>query len=144
MICNWTANNKPDNVGNLRFFFSFSFISWRLITLQYCSCFCHTLTWNSLGFTCVPILIPCPASLRIPSLWVCPVHQPWAPISCIQPGPVICFTLIVYLFQCYSLRTSHPRLLPQSPKVCSLHPCIFFCFAYRVIITIFLNSTYMH
>ena len=26
------------------FFFFFSFISWRLITLQYCSGFCHTLT----------------------------------------------------------------------------------------------------
>ena len=26
------------------FFFSFIFISWRLITLQYCSGFCHTLT----------------------------------------------------------------------------------------------------
>ena len=25
-------------------FFSFIFISWRLITLQYCSRFCHTLT----------------------------------------------------------------------------------------------------
>ena len=25
-------------------FFSFIFISWRLITLQYCSSFCHTLT----------------------------------------------------------------------------------------------------
>ena len=24
--------------------FSFTFISWRLITLQYCSGFCHTLT----------------------------------------------------------------------------------------------------
>ena len=28
----------------LFFFFSFIFISWRLITLQYCSGFCHTLT----------------------------------------------------------------------------------------------------
>ena len=36
-----------------------------------------------------------------------------------------------------SLRTSHPRLLPQSPKVCSVHMCLFFCFAYRIIITIF-------
>ena len=27
--------------------------------------------------------------------------------------------LIIYMFQCYSLRTSHPHLLPQSPKVCS-------------------------
>ena len=39
--------------------------------------------------------------------------------------------------------TSHPRLLPQSPKVCSIHLCLFFYFAYRVIITIFLNSIYM-
>ena len=35
-------------------FFSFIFISWRLITLQYCSVFCHTLTWISHGFTCIP------------------------------------------------------------------------------------------
>ena len=26
------------------YFFPFIFISWRLITLQYCSGFCHTLT----------------------------------------------------------------------------------------------------
>ena len=36
------------------FFFSFIFISWRLITLQYCSGFCHTLTWISHGVTCIP------------------------------------------------------------------------------------------
>ena len=35
-------------------FFPFVFISWRLITSQYCSGFCHTLTWISHGFTCVP------------------------------------------------------------------------------------------
>ena len=52
--------------------------------------------------------------------------------------------LIVYLLQCYSLRRSHPHLLPKSPKVCSVHLCLFFCFAHRVILTIFLNSIYMH
>ena len=36
------------------YFFPFIFISWRLITLQYCSGFCHTLTWISHGFTCIP------------------------------------------------------------------------------------------
>ena len=36
------------------FIFLFIFISWRLITLQYCSGFCHTLTWISHGFTCIP------------------------------------------------------------------------------------------
>ena len=35
--------------SNLFFFFSFIFISWRLITSQHCSGFCHTLTWISHG-----------------------------------------------------------------------------------------------
>ena len=46
------------------------------------------------------------------------------------------------MFQCYSLKSSHPRLLPES-KVFSLYLCHFCCLAYRVIITIFLNSMYM-
>ena len=36
------------------YFLIFFFISWRLISLQYCSGFCHILTWISHGFTCVP------------------------------------------------------------------------------------------
>ena len=77
----------------LKKFFSFIFISWRLITLQYCSGFSHTLTWISHGFTCVPHPDSPPTSLLFPSLWVFPVHQPRALVSCIQPGLVICFTL---------------------------------------------------
>ena len=48
--------------------------------------------------------------------------------------------LIVYVLQCYSFWTSHPCLLPLRLKVCSVHLCLFFCFAYWVIVTIFLNS----
>ena len=40
-----------------------------------------------------PIPIPVPTSLSTRSLWVFPVHQPQALVSCIQPGLVICFTL---------------------------------------------------
>ena len=29
------------------------------------------------------------------------------------------------MFQCYSLKSSNPPLLPQSPKACSLHLCLF-------------------
>ena len=36
------------------FSFFFFFIILRLITLQYCSGFCHTLTKISCGFTCIP------------------------------------------------------------------------------------------
>ena len=68
-------------------FFSFIFISWRLITLQYCSGFCHTLTWVSHGFTCVPhpdtpsCLPPHPIPLglpRAPTLGTCLMHPTWA------------------------------------------------------------------
>ena len=63
---------------------NYFFISWRLITLQYCSGFCHTLTRISHGFTCIPHPDP-PSHLRL--------HQVQALVSCIQPGLVICFTL---------------------------------------------------
>ena len=52
--------------------------------------------------------------------------------------------MAIYMFQCYSLKSSHPRHLPQSAKDCSIYLCLFCCLAYRVIITIFLNSIYMH
>ena len=91
-------------------FFPFIFISWRLITLQYCS-FCHTLTWISHGFTCVPHLKPPPASVPIPSLWVIPVHQAWALVSCIQPGLVICFILDnIHVSMLFS------QIIPPSPS----------------------------
>ena len=68
-------------------FFPFIFISWRPITLQYCSGFCHTLTWISHGFTCVPHpdppsrLPPHPIPLGLPSapvLSTCLMHPTWA------------------------------------------------------------------
>ena len=126
-------------------FVSFIFISWRLITLQYCSGFCHTLTWISHGFTCVPHPVWSPFPPPSPS-------HPSGSSQCTSPehlshasnlGRWSVSHLIVYLFQCYSLRTSHPCLLTQSPKVCSICLCFFFCLAYRVIITIFLNSICM-
>ena len=68
------------------------YFNWRLITLQYCSCFCHTLTRISHGCTCVsPSWMP-------PHLPPHPIPQvhPSAPalstISCIEPGLGICFT----------------------------------------------------
>ena len=69
------------------FIFSFIFISWRLITLQYCSGFCHTLTWISHVFTCIPHpdppshlpLYPIPLSLpSAPGLSTCLMHPTWA------------------------------------------------------------------
>ena len=86
-IAHWLT--KPGHEWATFSFFPFIFISWRLITLQYYSGFCHTLTWISHGFTRVPLPDPPPASLSILSLWVFPVHHPWALVSCIQPGLVM-------------------------------------------------------
>ena len=93
------------------FFFPFIFISWRLITLQYCSGFCHTLTWISNGLHVFPILNPPPTSIPISSLWVIPVHQSWALVSCIQPGLAICFTLDnIHVLMLFS------QVIPPSPS----------------------------
>ena len=91
-----------------------------------------------------PILNPPCTSLPIPSLWVIPVHQPRA--SCIMPLNLdwqFISHVIIYMFQCHSPKSSHPRPLPQSPKDCSIHQCLFCCLAYRVMVTIFLNSISM-
>ena len=130
--------------GAWEYLFLFLNFNWRLITSQYCGGFCHTLTWISHGCTCVPH----------PDL---PSHLPPHPIPQGHPSAPALSTLshasnldwrsgshmITYMFQCYPLRSSQPCLLPQSPKVCSIHLCLFFSPAYRVIITIFLNSIYM-
>ena len=127
------------------FFLKFINFSWRLITLQYCSGFCHTSIWTNHGYTCVPHPEP-------------PSHIPPHPIPLGHPSASALSTLshalnldwwsishmIIYMFHCYSLKSSHPYLLPQSPKDCSIHLCLFCCLTCRVIITIFLNSIYMH
>ena len=37
--------------------------------------------------------------------------------------------MILYMFKCHSPKSSHPFPLPQSPKVCSIHLCLFCCLA---------------
>ena len=51
--------------------------------------------------------------------------------------------MIIYMFQCCSLKSFHLYHLLQSPKHCSIYLRLFCCLAYRVIVTIFLNSIYM-
>ena len=122
----------------------FIYFSWRLITLQYCSGFCHTLIWISHGFTCV--FHPEPPS-HLPSHAIPLGHPSAAALSTLSHASNLDWRsvshMIIYMLQCYSLRSSHPRLLPQSPKDCFIHLCLFCCLSYRVIVTSFLNSIYM-
>ena len=58
-----------------------------------------------------PIPVPPPTSLSTQFLWVFPVHQAWALVSCIQPGLVICFTIDnIYALMLFSLN------IPPSPS----------------------------
>ena len=73
-------------------FNSFFFLFLKILLFFYCSGFCHTLKWNSHRFTCVPHHDP-PFHLPLhPIPLGPPSHQVWVPVSCIQPGLVICFT----------------------------------------------------
>ena len=58
-----------------------------------------------------PILNPPPSSLSIPSLWVVPVHQPQASLSCMEPGLA---THSIYDIICISMPFS--QIIPPSPS----------------------------
>ena len=127
-------------------FFKFKFIyfNWRLITLQYCIGFAIHQHESATGVHMFP---PEPLSHFPPR--TIPLGHPSAPApSILYPASNLDWRfvsyMILYMFQCHSPKSSHPLPLPLSPKVRSIHLCLFCCLTYRVIITIFLNSIYMH
>ena len=135
------------NCENFFFFFFtvgffFNFILFNFTILYW---FCHISKWICHRYTCVPH--PEPSSL-LPSHTI-PQGHPSAPAPSIQycasnlDWRLISY-MILYIFQCHSPKSSHPLPFPQSPKDCSIHQCLFCCLVYRVIVTIFLNSIYMH
>ena len=117
-------------LATLFFFFGlkkilFVYLNWRLITLQYCNEFCCTLTLISHGCTCVPH--PEPHS-HLPPHLIPQGHSSAQALSALSHALNLGWQsssyMIIYTFQCISLKSSHPRLLPQSPKDCSLHLCL--------------------
>ena len=129
----------------LLLFFKYKFISfnWRLITSQYYIGLAIHWHESATGAHVFPILNPPPTSLPIPSVWVIPVHQPWA--SCIMHWTWTDDLFHIWYYTCFSaILPNHPTLaLSHSPKDCSIPLCLFCCLAYRAIITILLNSIYM-
>ena len=100
--------------------------------------FCHTSTWIHQGYTRVPH--PEPFSLLPPR--TIPLGHPSAPAPSIQYHALnldwwFISYMILYTFQCHSPKSSHPLPLPQSPKDCSIHLCLFCCLTYRVFFLLF-------
>ena len=100
------------------------------ITLQYSHAFCHVLTWISHGCTCVshpkppyhlpphPIPLCCPSAQALSALfhaW----NVDWRSIS----------YMVIYMFQSYSVKSSHPHLLPESKRLFFMSVS-FCCLAY--------------
>ena len=132
---------------NVKWFFTLIFFSFFNVTLFYFIIlywFCHTSTWIHHGCTWVTNLEP-PSHLLPYNI---SLGHPSAPApSILYPTSNLDWQfisyMILYMFQCHSPKSSHPLPLPQSPKVCAIHLGLFCCLAYRVIISIFLNSIYM-
>jgi len=116
-------------------------LNW--ITLQYCIGFAIHQHESTTGVHVFPILNPLPppspyhpsgsSQCQVPSILYHALNLDWRFIS----------HMIFYMFQCHSPKSSHPCPLPQSPKDCSIHLCLFCYLAYRAIVTIFLNSICM-
>ena len=122
-------------------YFSIDFFCLYFLTLQYCIGFCHISTWIHHRYTRVPH--PEPSSLLPPR--TIPLDRLSAPAPSIQHHASNLYWrlisyMILYMVQCHSPKSSHPLPLPQSPKDCSIHQCLFCCLIYRIIVTIFLNS----
>ena len=115
----------------LSFYFILNFILFLNFTILYW--FCKISKWIHHRYTCVPH--PEPSSLVPPH--TIPLGHPSAPAPSIQYCALnldwrLLPYMILYVFQCNSLKSSHPLPLPQSPKDCSIHQCFFCCLVYRV------------
>ena len=83
-----------------------------------CTCVPHSEHPSHL--TPHPIPLGCPSAQALSALFHAS-NLDWWSIS----------HMIIYMFQWYSLKSSHLRLLPQNPKVCSLYLCLFYCLTCR-------------
>ena len=73
-------------------------------------------SWASLPLPTQPTLLGCHSAPVLSSL--CHIaNSPWLSI----------LHMVMYMFQCCSLNSSHPVLHPLCPQVCSLCLCLHYC-----------------
>ena len=95
---------KPE----LLLFFNFY---WRLTTLQYCSCFDIHWHESAMGVHVFPILNPLPTPSPSHPSGSSQCTSPEHPISCIEPGLVICFT-----YDNIHVSVLFSQIIPPSPS----------------------------
>ena len=95
-------------------------------------CTCVLPSWTPSHLPPHPIPLGCPSAPALSALLhASDLH--WSSI----------LHMVIHMFQCYSLKSSHPHLLPPSPKVCSLHLCLFCCLVYRVFLNFIYDNTHV-
>ena len=124
-------------------FFKFT-VNWRIIALQ-----CVLVSAIQHGESAVSIHISTPSWTSLPSHPTPPlvvITDHWSELPVLHSNfPLAVLHMVVYMFQWYSLSSSHPLLpLLFFPQVCSLLLHLCFCPESRFISTLFLDSIYMH
>ena len=127
--CSSTSSTIRNFTGSSDFniFFFFLFFSF-FFTLQYCIGFAIHQHASTTGGHVFPSLNPPPTSLPMPSLWVIPVHQTQASGILHRTWTSNSFLIWYYTFFNAILPNHHTHplpTLPQSPKDCSIHLCLF-------------------
>ena len=115
------------------------YFNWRTITWQYHDGFCHTSIWIGHRYTCVASIVNHPAQLP-PHPLSPDCHRALALGALLHVANshwLPALHVVLHMFQCCSLKSSHPLPLPLSPKICSLHLCLLCRPVHRIIGTIF-------
>ena len=125
--------------------FTLFIFNWRIIALQYCVGFCHTLTWISHRYAYVPpLLILPPTSHFIPPSRLSQSTGLNSRHHTVISHRLSILHMAMYILPFYSLNLSYLLLPALCPKVCSLCMRLHCCHAHRLISTIFLDSIYIY
>ena len=116
-----------------------------MIAFQCCAGFCHTSTWISHRYTCVPpswTSLPSPSPSSPLDCHRAPVWVPWTHIADSHWLAILHMVVSLSTPLSPSVPPSAPRPLPSS-QACSLCLCLHHSSADRFISTIFVDSLYV-
>ena len=115
-----------ENIGRTFFDMNWSKIffiifKWKIIALQYCVSFYHTRVWISHTQTYIPFLLNLPPTPHLIPPQVVTEHRLELPVLH-GSFPLAIFHMVMYIFHCYSLNSSHPL-----PPLClqDFYVCVF-------------------
>ena len=130
-------NGNIERLYFLCFFFSQTFyfiliiyFNWRLITLQYCSGFCQTLTWISHRPTCVPH--PEPPS-HLPPHPIPQGHRSAPALSTLSRALNLDQQAICFIYDNIHISALPSQIIPPSPSPIVQKSVLYICVSFAVL-----------